>query len=127
NEVCNFLIASALYWIKEFHIDGLRVDAVAAMLHLDYSREEGEWLPNRYGGNENLEAVAFLRELNIQCHGQHPGVLVIAEESTSWPLVSGPVYLGGLGFSLKWNMGWMHDSLEYMTKDPVHRQFHHNN
>ncbi|WP_339897941.1 1,4-alpha-glucan branching protein GlgB [uncultured Gilvimarinus sp.] len=127
NEVRNFLIASALFWLDEFHLDGLRVDAVASMLHLDYSREAGEWLPNRYGGNENLEAVEFVRELNIQCHGQHPGVLVIAEESTAWPQVSGPVYLGGLGFSLKWNMGWMHDSLQFMSKDPIYRQYHHDN
>ena len=127
NEVRNFLIASALFWLDEFHLDGLRVDAVASMLHLDYSREAGEWLPNRYGSNENLEAVEFVRELNIQCHGQHPGVLVIAEESTAWPQVSGPVYLGGLGFSLKWNMGWMHDSLQFMSKDPIYRQYHHDN
>lgn len=127
NEVRNFLIASALFWLDEFHLDGLRVDAVASMLHLDYSREPGEWVPNRYGGNENLEAVEFVRELNVQCHGQHPGVLVIAEESTAWPQVSGPVYLGGLGFSLKWNMGWMHDSLQFMNKDPIYRQYHHDN
>ncbi len=125
NEVRNFLLASAIYWLEEFHLDGLRVDAVASMLYLDYSRKEGEWLPNRYGGRENLEAVDFLRQLNTVTHDQFPGTMIMAEESTAWPQVSSPTWLGGLGFSMKWNMGWMHDTLSYMEKDPVHRHYHH--
>jgi 1,4-alpha-glucan branching enzyme len=126
-EVRSFLLNSALFWLGRYHADGLRVDAVASMLYLDYSRKPGEWLPNRYGGNEDLEAIDFLKRFNEIVHHEHPGVLTIAEESTAWTSVSRPTYLGGLGFSLKWNMGWMHDTLLYFSKDPIHRKYHHNN
>ncbi len=124
-EVTNFLYANALYWLDEYHVDGLRVDAVASMLYLDYSREEGEWVPNKYGGRENLEAIDFLRKMNTVVYGDQPGAMTIAEESTAWPMVSRPVYVGGLGFGFKWNMGWMHDTLSYMSKEPIHRRYHH--
>ncbi|OLF18631.1 1,4-alpha-glucan branching protein GlgB [Actinophytocola xanthii] len=125
-EVRNFLVANALYWIEEFHIDGLRVDAVASMLYLDYSRKEGEWLPNIHGGRENLDAVRFLQELNATVYKHHPGAIMVAEESTAWPGVTRPTHLGGLGFGFKWNMGWMHDTLSYFGHDPVYRSYHHN-
>ncbi len=125
NEVRGFLLSSALSWLNRYHADGLRVDAVASMLYLDYSRKAGQWLPNKFGGNENLEAIDFLRRFNIEVYKEHPDVQTIAEESTSWPLVSRPTYLGGLGFGMKWDMGWMHDTLSYMSKDPVHRRFEH--
>jgi 1,4-alpha-glucan branching enzyme len=126
HEVRNFLTANALFWCDRFHVDGLRVDAVASMLYLDYSRKEGEWIPNQYGGRENLEAIAFLREFNHLTHVEFPGVTTIAEESTAWPLVTRPPYIGGLGFSFKWNMGWMHDTLGYFGRESVHRKYHQN-
>jgi 1,4-alpha-glucan branching enzyme len=125
-EVRNFLVANAVYWLEEFHVDGLRVDAVASMLYLDYSRKDGEWLPNVYGGRENLDAVAFLQEVNATVYRRVPGVMMVAEESTAWPGVTRATHLGGLGFGFKWNMGWMHDTLDYLGREPVHRQYHHN-
>jgi 1,4-alpha-glucan branching enzyme len=126
SEVRSFLLSSAIFWLDKYHADGLRVDAVASMLYLDYSRKAGEWIPNKFGGRENLEAISFLRQMNMDIYRNFPDVQTIAEESTSWPMVSRPVHLGGLGFGLKWDMGWMHDTLEYFALDPIHRKFHHN-
>jgi 1,4-alpha-glucan branching enzyme len=126
HEVRSFLLSSAMYWLDRYHADGLRVDAVASMLYLDYSRRAGEWIPNQYGGRENLDAIAFLRRLNEEVYRNHPGTQTVAEESTAWPMVSRPTYVGGLGFGYKWDMGWMHDTLAYMARDPAHRKYHHN-
>jgi 1,4-alpha-glucan branching enzyme len=126
NEVRAFLISNAMFWLDKYHIDGLRMDAIASMLYLDYSRKQGEWIPNIYGGRENLEAVSLLRQVNTDAYGQFPDIQTIAEESTAWPMVSRPVYIGGLGFGMKWDMGWMHDTLKYFQQDPIHRKYHHN-
>jgi len=126
NEVRSFLLSSGLFWLDRYHADGLRVDAVASMLYLDYARQHGEWIPNKYGGNENLDAITFLQKLNADVYGRDPDVQTVAEESTAWPMVSRPTYVGGLGFGLKWDMGWMHDTLKYLSKEPIHRRFHHN-
>ncbi len=119
-------MSSAMFWLDKYHIDGLRVDAVASMLYLDYSRKQGEWIPNKFGGRENLDAIDFLRRFNQEAYKEHPEIQTTAEESTSWPMVSKPVYLGGLGFGMKWDMGWMHDTLKYFQNDPIHRKYHHN-
>jgi 1,4-alpha-glucan branching enzyme len=126
NEVRNFLLSNALFWLDKYHIDGLRVDAVASLLYLDYSRPEGAWVPNKYGGRENLEAIDFLKRFNEQVHAEYPAIITAAEDSTAWPMVTKPTYMGGLGFDLKWNMGWMHDMLRYMEQDPIYRRYHHN-